>query len=152
AFARETLALLQYTSGSTTDPRGVMVSHDNLLCSERMIQTAFGTADSSVVAGWLPLFHDMGLIGLVLQPLFAGATTILMRPSAFLQRPVRWLEVVTRYHATISGGPNMAYDLCVDAIPEEQRQGLDLTSWVVAFNGAEPIRPETLDRFFAAFG
>jgi amino acid adenylation domain-containing protein len=150
-LGRDTLALLQYTSGSTTEPRGVMVSHDNLMCTERMIQSAFGTTDASVVVGWLPLFHDMGLIGIVLQPLFAGATSIVMPPSAFLRRPIKWLEAIARYRATISGGPNMAYDLCVDTIPESQRDALDLASWEVAFNGAEPIRKQTLDRFAGAF-
>ena len=146
-----TLAFLQYTSGSTSTPKGVMVSHGNLLHNERMIQRAFEQDERSVIAGWLPLFHDMGLIGNVLQPLYVGARCILLPPVAFLQRPACWLEAITRYRATTSGGPNFAYDLCVRKIRPEQRESLDLSSWTVAFNGAEPIQGETLDRFAEAF-
>ncbi|HVR99972.1 MAG TPA: amino acid adenylation domain-containing protein [Thermoanaerobaculia bacterium] len=147
----EALAFLQYTSGSTTSPRGVMVSHASLCHNERMIQRAFATGENSVVVGWLPLFHDMGLIGNVLQPLWAGCPSVLMSPVAFLQRPVRWLQAISRYRATVSGGPNFAYDLCVRKIDLEREEDLELGSWEVAFNGAEPVRPETLDRFAAAF-
>jgi amino acid adenylation domain-containing protein len=150
--AGDTLALLQYTSGSTSDPKGVMVSHDNLVHAERLIQSAFGTTEESIVLGWLPMYHDMGLIGMVLQPLYAGATTIVMPPSLFLHRPLTWLEAIGRYRATISGGPNSAFDLCVERIAEEDRAHLDLGSWQVAFNGAEPVRKATLDRFVEAFG
>jgi amino acid adenylation domain-containing protein len=147
----DTLALLQYTSGSTSTPKGVSVSHGNLLYNERMIQRAFEQDERSVIAGWLPLFHDMGLIGNVLQPLYAGARCILLPPLAFLQRPACWLEAITRYQATTSGGPNFAYDLCVRKIRPEQRESLQLSSWTVAFNGAEPVHRETLDRFAEAF-
>lgn len=146
-----TLAFLQYTSGSTANPKGVMVSHGNLLHNEGLIQRAFGQSSSSIIVGWLPLFHDMGLIGNVIQPLYAAAECVLFSPMSFLQRPSRWLEAISRYRATTSGGPNFAYDLCVRKIKPEDRETLDLSSWKVAFNGAEPIRSETLDRFSAAF-
>ncbi len=145
------LAFLQYTSGSTATPKGVAVRHGNLVHNERMIQLAFGQSASSVVLGWLPLYHDMGLIGNVLQPLYVGATCVLMSPVAFLQRPGRWLQAISRYRATTSGGPNFAYELCVQKIGPEERPGLDLSSWAVAYNGAEPVRAETLERFAAAF-
>jgi acyl-CoA synthetase (AMP-forming)/AMP-acid ligase II len=145
------IAFLQYTSGSTAAPKGVMVSHTNILHNERMIQNAFDTKPGSVIVGWLPLYHDMGLIGNVLQPLFAGVPCILMSPVAFLQRPLRWLQAISRYQATTSGGPNFAYELCMRKIRPEDRAGLDLSSWRVAFNGAEPVRLETLNRFAAQF-
>jgi amino acid adenylation domain-containing protein len=149
--APEMTALLQYTSGSTAAPRGVMVTHGNLLHNERMIQQAFRQSAGSVIVGWLPLSHDMGLIGNVLQPLFVGAHTVLMPPSAFLERPVRWLRAIGRYRATTSGGPSFAYDLCVAKISPEERADLDLTSWDLAFTGAEPVRAETLSRFASTF-
>ena len=145
------IAFLQYTSGSTAAPKGVMVSHANILHNERMIQNAFDTTPGSVIVGWLPLYHDMGLIGNVLQPLFAGVPCILMSPVAFLQRPLRWLQAISRYQATTSGGPNFAYELCMRKIRPEDRAGLDLSSWRVAFNGAEPVRLETVNRFAAQF-
>jgi acyl-CoA synthetase (AMP-forming)/AMP-acid ligase II/acyl carrier protein len=151
ALSSETLAFLQYTSGSTGTPKGVMVSHGNLLHNERMIERAFGHTEKTIVVGWLPLFHDMGLIGNVLQPLYLGRSCILMSPVDFLQKPFRWLQAISRYKATTSGGPNFAYDLCVRKITPEQRAPLDLSSWEVAFTGAEPIRAETLERFAAAF-
>lgn len=148
----ESLAFLQYTSGSTGQPKGVMVSHRNLLHNQQVIQQGFGhTAGQSSVVGWLPLFHDMGLIGNVLQPLYVGIPCILMSPVAFLQQPIRWLQAISRYRATTSGGPNSAYDLCVRKITEEQKKTLDLSCWQRAFNGAEPVRAETLKRFAAAF-
>ncbi|HYO12430.1 MAG TPA: AMP-binding protein, partial [Thermoanaerobaculia bacterium] len=147
----DALAFLQYTSGSTATPKGVMVSHGNLIHNEEMIRRAFRQSERSVIVGWLPLFHDMGLIGNVLQPLYAGASCVLMPPMAFLQRPSRWLEAVSRYRATTSGGPNFAYDLCVRRIAPAERERLDLSSWEVAFNGAEPVRAETLERFAEAF-
>ncbi|WP_447971452.1 amino acid adenylation domain-containing protein [Nitrospira sp. M1] len=147
----ESLAFLQYTSGSTGHPKGVMVTHGNLMANQRVIQHAFGHDEHSVVVGWLPLYHDMGLIGNVLQPLYLGAHCVLMAPHHFLQKPLRWLDAISRYRATTSGGPNFAYDLCVKQISQAQREGLDLECWRVAFNGAEPIRPATLDKFEAAF-
>jgi acyl-CoA synthetase (AMP-forming)/AMP-acid ligase II len=150
-IAGESLAFLQYTSGSTAEPKGVMVSHANLLHNQRMIAKAFQHSEFSTVVGWLPLYHDMGLIGNVLQPLYLGARCILMSPVSFLQRPSRWLQAITRYQAHTSGGPNFAYELCAQKISAEQRAGLDLRSWKLAFNGAEPVRPDTLERFADAF-
>jgi amino acid adenylation domain-containing protein len=147
----ESLAFLQYTSGSTALPKGVMVSHANLLHNEEMIRRAFGMNADSVVVGWLPLYHDMGLIGNVLQPLYADASCVLMSPTAFLQQPFRWLEAISRYRGTTSGGPNFAYELCARKVRPEQREQLDLSSWTVAYNGAEPVRAETLERFARTF-
>lgn len=147
------LAFLQYTSGSTGTPRGVMVSHQNLLHNQGMIQRFFQhDRERTVVAGWLPVYHDMGLIGNVLQPLYLGRPCILLSPLDFLQRPVLWLQAISRYRVTTSGGPNFAYDLCVRRVSEEQRQGLDLSSWDLAFNGAEPLRADVLERFCETFG
>src|SRR5262249_15143971 len=112
----DSLAFLQYTSGSTALPKGVMISHGNLLHNEGLIQDAFRQTAESVIVGWLPLYHDMGLIGSVIQTLFSGARCVLMAPMAFLQRPFRWLNAISRYRATTSGGPNFAYELCVDKI------------------------------------
>jgi amino acid adenylation domain-containing protein len=147
----DTLAFLQYTSGSTAAPKGVMISHANILHNQRVITDGFGTDDSTHVLGWLPLYHDMGLIGNVLHPLYLGASCTLMSPLSFLQRPLRWLKAISDFGATVSGGPNFAYDLCVRRIRPEDRGSLDLSSWRVAFNGAEPVRAETLDRFASAF-
>jgi amino acid adenylation domain-containing protein len=147
----DALAFLQYTSGSTAAPKGVMLTHSNLLHNEELIRHAFRQSAESVIVGWLPLYHDMGLIGNVLQPLYLGARCVLMSPVSFLQQPLRWLRAVSNYRGTTSGGPNFAYDLCVRKIPEAQRAGLDLSSWSVAFNGAEPIRRETLESFAGAF-
>lgn len=145
------LAFLQYTSGSTGTPKGVMVSHGNLLHNQRSIQQGFQHTQQTIFVGWLPLYHDMGLVGNVLQPLYLGIPCILMAPVAFLQRPLRWLQVISLYQATTSGGPNFAYNLCVSKITPEQRSQLDLSSWEVAFNGAEPVRAETIERFTETF-
>ena len=147
----ETVAFLQYTSGSTGEPNGVVVTHGNLAYNEEAIRTTFGQSEGSRIVGWLPLYHDMGLIGNVLQPLWVGAPCTLMAPVSFLQRPRRWLEAISRYRATTSGGPNFAYDLCVRKVPPAEREGLDLSCWDVAFNGAEPVRAATLERFAEAF-
>src|SRR5205085_3348037 len=133
------LAFLQYTSGSTATPKGVMISHDNLLHNERMIRSGCEHTEDSTFVGWLPLYHDMGLIGNVLQPLYIGARCILMSPGAFLQKPFRWLSAISRYRGATSGGPNFSYELCIRNITAEQRKSLDLSCWSVAFNGAEPI-------------
>ncbi len=151
AINPESLAFLQYTSGSTSAPKGVMVTHGNLLHNQKMISRAFAQSESSIIVSWLPLYHDMGLIGGVLQPLYLGAECILMSPLAFVQKPVRWLQAITKYRASTSGGPNFSYDLCAGKIREEERAELDLSSWNVAFNGAEPVRAETLKRFSRAF-
>lgn len=147
----EVLALLQYTSGSTAVPKGVMLTHGNLLFQSAAIcQLAHLTADSRGVF-WLPHYHDMGLIGGLLQTVYSGGTSTLMAPAAFLQRPIRWLRAISRSRATISCGPNFAYDLCVRKISPEERLGLDLSTWKIAFTGAEPIHVETLERFAEAF-
>jgi acyl-CoA synthetase (AMP-forming)/AMP-acid ligase II len=145
------LAFLQYTSGSTAVPRGVMVSHRNLLANSALIQTAFGTTKESVGVSWLPLYHDMGLIGGILQPIYAGFPLTLMSPLTFLQRPYRWLEAISKTGASVSGGPNFAYDLAARKVTPEQRAVLDLSRWQVAFSGAEPVRAETIRRFTQTF-
>jgi len=147
----DTLAFLQYTSGSTGTPKGVVLNHANLLHNSALIAHAFEHTRSGLGVFWLPSYHDMGLIGGILQPLYVGRPNILMSPMAFLQRPLRWLQAITRYGGTTSGGPNFAYDLCVRTITPEQRETLDLSSWRVAFNGAEPVRAETLERFIETF-
>ncbi len=147
----EGVAFLQYTSGSTATPKGVVVRHGNLVHNEEMIRRAFGQSEESVIVGWLPLYHDMGLIGNVLQPLYVGGTCVLMAPVAFLQRPSRWLRAISRYRATGSGGPNFAYELAVRKTGAEEREGLDLSCWEVAYNGAEPVRAETMERFAESF-
>ncbi|BAZ20872.1 beta-ketoacyl synthase [Kalymmatonema gypsitolerans NIES-4073] len=147
----DTLAFLQYTSGSTGTPKGVMVSHGNLLHNEQMILRAFDHTKETIVVGWLPLYHDMGLIGNLLQPLYLGRPCILMPPVAFLQKPFRWLQAISNYKATTSGGPNFAYDLACRQISPEQLATLDLSRWEVAFTGAEPIRAETMERFAETF-
>ncbi|MGD8245571.1 MAG: fatty acyl-AMP ligase [Anaerolineae bacterium] len=147
----DTLALLQYTSGSTAAPRGVMLTHGNLLHNLSLIHWCFETTPDSRVVSWLPFYHDMGLIGGILGTTHCGGTSTLMSPVDFLQRPVRWLQAISRTRATVSGGPNFAYDLCVRKITPEQRATLDLSSWEIAFNGAETVRHQTLERFVAAF-
>jgi len=148
----QTLAFLQYTSGSTGTPKGVMLSHHNLLHNCALINHAFEITRSGLGVFWLPSYHDMGLIGGILQPLYVGRPNVLMSHVAFLQRPYRWLDAITRYRATLSGAPNFAYRLCIDKITPEQRKGLDLSSWTLAFNGAEPVRNDTIDRFAEVFG
>ncbi|MET0399317.1 MAG: non-ribosomal peptide synthase/polyketide synthase [Longimicrobiaceae bacterium] len=147
----DTLAFLQYTSGSTAAPKGVMVGHGNLLHNFAVIEELCGYTPRTRSVIWLPPYHDMGLIGGILQPLFTGYWAALFSPVAFIQRPARWLEAVSRYRATSSGGPNFAYDLCVRAVRPEERAGLDLSRWEIAFNGAEPVRDETLRAFAEAF-
>ena len=151
SIKKDTLAFLQYTSGSVGAPKGVMVSHGNVLNNEKMIQTAFELHEDSVIVGWLPIYHDMGLMGNVLQALYSGSTYIFMSPVDFLQKPYRWLKAISDYKGTFCGGPNFAYELCVNKITEEQKETLDLSSWKTAFNGAEPVRYETIERFVSAF-
>lgn len=151
ALGPDSLAFLQYTSGSTTAPRGVMVSHGNLTHNLRAIQKRLETSAKSHAVIWLPPYHDMGLIGGILEPGFSGTSATLMSPLAFLQRPVRWLRAITRFQATASCSPNFAYDLCVRKVTPEQRATLNLRSWEVAFNGAEPINATTLKRFTEYF-
>jgi acyl transferase domain-containing protein/acyl-CoA synthetase (AMP-forming)/AMP-acid ligase II/NADPH:quinone reductase-like Zn-dependent oxidoreductase/acyl carrier protein len=148
----ETLAFLQYTSGSTAAPRGVMVTHGNLLHNLACLREIFQFSPESIGVTWLPHYHDMGLIGGLLQPVFAGGEVIVMPPSSFLQRPFRWLAAVARYRATAMVAPNFAYDLCVQKISDDQRAPLDLASVKVALCGAEPVRPDTLVQFAKVFG
>jgi acyl-CoA synthetase (AMP-forming)/AMP-acid ligase II len=149
--APEALAFLQYTSGSTGAPKGVMVSHANIMGNQAAIQAAARQGPEAVFLSWLPLYHDMGLMGMVMQPLYVGATCVLMPPMAFLRRPARWLRAIARYGATISGGPNFAFDLCLTRVAPEDRAGLDLSRWQVAYSGAEPVSADTLARFTEAF-
>ncbi len=148
---REMLAVLQYTSGSTGTPKGVMLAHRNLLHNVSLITHGFEPSRTGLGASWLPTYHDMGLVGGVLYSVFFGRHCVHLSPLAFLQKPVRWLRAITRYRVTISGGPNFAYDLCAQKVTDEEMHGLDLSSWDVAFNGAEPIRAATLDAFVARF-
>ena len=145
------LAFLQYTSGSTGTPKGVMISHANLLQNCATIGHAFELTRSNVSVFWLPSYHDMGLVGGIVMSTYVGRPNVLMSPMAFLQRPYRWLQAISKYRATTSGGPNFAYELCVRRITAEQRAKLDLSSWTLAFNGAEPVRAETLERFADMF-
>ena len=150
-------AFLQYTSGSTSQPRGVVVTHGNLLHNLELIRTGFGlaTADEAVSPQsgvfWLPAYHDMGLIGGILTPMYVGGTSYFLAPATFLQRPISWLETISKTGAAISGAPNFAYELCARKITSEQHAGLDLSRWKLAFCGAEPIDSRALDEFAAAF-
>ncbi|NGY62590.1 amino acid adenylation domain-containing protein [Lentzea sp. NEAU-D13] len=143
----DTVAFLQYTSGSTATPRGVVVSHRNLLANSLQIGERFGATEDTRAVSWLPPYHDMGLIGGILQPIHAGATATLFAPVSFISNPLRWLRLISEQRATVSGGPNFAYDLCADRLTDADLAGLDLSSWEIAFNGAEPVRAATLERF-----
>lgn len=145
------VAYLQYTSGSTTTPKGVMISHANLLANLSYIDQSGGFDSKSVSINWLPHFHDMGLIYGILQPIYSRFPAYLFPPAAFVQQPLRWLEAISKYRGTHSGGPNFAYDFCCDRVTEEQLEELDLHCWKIAFNGSEPIHRETLDRFTRKF-
>ena len=147
AIATDSLAFLQYTSGSTGKPKGVMVSHGNLMANSATIQHCFGNQREHTLVSWLPPYHDMGLIGSIIQPAYVGSSMYLMAPVTFLQRPYRWLQAISNFRGQTNGGPNFAYDLCVDRITPEQKATLDLSCWELAFSGAEPVRAETIDRF-----
>ena len=147
----EDLALLQYTSGSTGNPKGVMLTHANLLANVRAIGEALGLRNDDVGVSWLPLYHDMGLIGAWLMPLYFGLPVVVLSPLAFLSRPARWVRAFHRYRGTISAAPNFAYELAAAKVSDEEMQGLDLSAWRAALNGAEPVLPATLDRFAARF-
>jgi len=141
----ETTAFLQYTSGSNGDNKGVIVDHFNIMHNSKLIQDSCNHTQDSIEVSWLPIYHDLGLIGNVIQAFYVGFELIIMPPVAFIQKPIRWLKAISNYKGTTSGGPNFAYDLCINSIQENELEGLDLSSWQVAFNGAEPIRPETLE-------
>ncbi|MGB3402922.1 MAG: fatty acyl-AMP ligase [Microcoleaceae cyanobacterium] len=151
AITPETIAFLQYTSGSTGQPKGVMVTHSNVLHNSAIIHQCFGHTPNSQGVIWLPMFHDMGLIGGVIQPLYGKFPVALMSPIALIKQPLRWLEAISRYQATTSGGPNFAYDLVCRQVKPDQLKKLDLSHWQVAFSGAEPVRPQTLERFAQTF-
>ncbi|MGO9134624.1 MAG: fatty acyl-AMP ligase [Methylovirgula sp.] len=141
------IAFLQYTSGSTADPKGVMVSHANLIANLEMIRVGFGNTRQSTYLSWVPLYHDMGLILNVLEAIYVGAATILMSPVSFLQRPLIWLRAISDFKAEVAGGPNFAFDHCVARFQAKQMEGVDLSAWKLAFNAAEPVRAATLARF-----
>ena len=149
ALQADDVAFLQYTSGSTALPKGVQVTHGNLVANELLIRRGFGIDlnPDDVIVSWLPLYHDMGLIGGLLQPIFSGVPCVLMSPAYFLTRPLRWLQAISEYGGTISGGPDFAYRLCSERISESALADLDLSRWRVAYSGSEPIRQDTLERF-----
>ncbi|MCU4787395.1 AMP-binding protein, partial [Bacillus cereus] len=148
---RNTIAFLQYTSGSTSTPKGVMVTHGNILHNSKLIQQSFKTTKDDIGVIWLPPYHDMGLIGGLLQPLAVGFPVIFMSPIDFMQRPIRWLEAISKYKATVSGGPNFAFELLIQKTTPEQRAELDLSNWRLAFNGAEPVRAKVIEEFSKVF-
>lgn len=145
------VAFLQYTSGSTGEPKGVMVTHANIIANERMMQAATGIRSQDRGMGWVPLFHDLGLIANVLQTMWVGMTSSLMSPLAFLKEPMRWLRIMSHEKATISGGPDFAYELCARKVTSEDMEKLDLRAWRCAFTSAEPIRASTIERFRRTF-
>jgi fatty-acyl-CoA synthase len=147
----EDIAFLQYTSGSTGDPKGVTLTHANLLANIRAIMDGLDVTPEDVAVTWLPLYHDMGLIGMWMVPLFAGVPVVVMSPLAFLSRPDRWLRAIHRHRGTLSPAPNFAYELCVRKIAEKDLDGLDLSCWRGALNGAEPVQADTIERFAARF-
>ncbi len=149
--ALSSLALIQYTSGSTSQPKGVMLSHGNLVANAQAISAAFDIGPESKAVFWLPTFHDMGLIGGILMPIYCGIPNTILAPAMFVQKPFLWLDTISRSGASVSGGPNFAYDLCVRRITAAQRASLDLSAWSVAFVGAETVDPATLARFAETF-
>lgn len=149
--ASRDLALIQYTSGSTAEPKGVRIDHGNLAANLSAIQAKFELTSDSVVVSWLPPYHDMGLIGGIIEALWCGYRVILLDAQHFVKRPLSWLEAIDRYHADVSGGANFAYDLCVDALAHVESLELNLSRWRLAFSGAEPVRASTIDRFSVAF-
>ncbi|HET9957183.1 MAG TPA: AMP-binding protein, partial [Polyangiaceae bacterium] len=145
------VAFLQYTSGSTSEPKGVIIGHDNLAANELSIQRGFGIEPNDTIVTWLPLYHDMGLIGGLLQPLFSGANLVLMSPRHFLEKPARWLEAIARFQGSVSGAPDFAYRMCTERVSDAVLDRLDLSSWRVAFSGSEPVREATLQLFAERF-
>lgn len=151
SYSSDQLAFLQYTSGSTGDPKGVMLSHGNLLHNMSLLRTVCDLSDQTEGGSWLPPYHDMGLIGFILTPVFLGCTSTLISPYQFLKKPSAWLKMISEYKITISAAPNFAYDYCINKITEDEKKELDLSSWKNAINGAEPVRYETLERFYEIF-
>lgn len=149
--AQDSPAYIQYTSGSTSAPKGVIITHRNVLSNSAYIDYGFEHTSESISLTWLPHFHDMGLVDGIIQPVYKGFRGLLMSPVSFLKRPFRWLQFISKYRVTHSGGPNFAYDLCVRKVSREERELLDLSSWVVAYNGAEPIRNDVLESFASTF-
>jgi acyl-CoA synthetase (AMP-forming)/AMP-acid ligase II len=147
----DTLCFLQYTSGSTSLPKGVMITHGNLVAQSRLLKEDMHLDDASIGVSWCPLYHDMGLVSSVAEPVYTGMIAKVLSPLDFLKRPAFWLDTITRFGATHCGGPNFAYDLCTRRVTFDERERLDLTTWETAFNAAEPIRADTLDRFARAF-
>ncbi|MGZ8992788.1 MAG: AMP-binding protein, partial [Burkholderiaceae bacterium] len=145
------IAFIQYTSGSTGNPKGVVLTHANLLANIRAMAQAVAASPSDVFVSWLPLYHDMGLIGAFLGSLYVGFPLVVMSPLAFLAKPERWLWAIHRYRGTISAAPNFAYELCLKRIDDAALEGLDLSSWRLAFNGAEAVSPDTIERFVQRF-
>ena len=141
------IAYLQYNSGTTADPKGVVITHHNLMSNLAFSESAFETSSKSSLVGWLPFYHDMGLVANILQGLYSGFPSYLMPASAFMRRPLRWLQAIARFGAAHSGGPNFAYDLCVQRIDDNDINELDLSSWHCAFSGAERVRAATAERF-----
>ncbi|RXJ81155.1 AMP-binding protein [Arcobacter sp. F2176] len=150
-FSSNQLLLLQYTSGSTNKPKGVKVSHQNMIAHQEGLKEAFYSDEKSVVVSWLPYYHDMGLIGKIIHATFCGATLILMPPIAFVQNPFRWLQAISKYQGTNSAAPNFAYEDCLRNITNEQLSQLNLSSWKVAWNAAEPIHANTVVNFCNRF-
>jgi acyl-CoA synthetase (AMP-forming)/AMP-acid ligase II len=145
------LALLQYTSGSTSNPKGVMVSHGNIIANLEMIRLCMSNPTRASSVSWVPLYHDMGLMMGVMQPLYLGGLSVLLAPAAFMRRPLKWLQEIHAYRAALTSAPNFAFDLCVSRLQPEMMRGIDLSCWRLALNGAEPIQADTIDRFTRAF-
>lgn len=145
--AESKISFIQYTSGSTDKPKGVIITNKNLLHNQRLIKNTFGCDPHSIIFSWLPFHHDMGLIGNLLHTIYAGCTCVLMSPLQFLQTPGKWLEAISRYRITHSGGPNFAYDLCLRKVTVQELERMDLSAWRVAFNGSEPVNDDTIERF-----
>ena len=149
------MGFLQYTSGSTGNPKGVVLSHANLMANVRAMGAAVSANPADVFVSWLPLYHDLGLIGANFASLVLGFPTVLMSPLAFLSRPASWMRAIHRHRGTMSGGPNFSFELCLRRIADEDMEGIDLSSWRFAFNAAEPVSPDTIVEFekrFAKYG